>query len=295
MIVLARTLAKTGAIARDDLMAMCGPIHIPGANEPDFAKLRIALARWLELSLFSEQEGKIGLNFAPERGETLDAFTERLPGLCRALVLRPEHTLPLWPVEPKRGDYRTDEGTGRAADFARPLSWILAQDIYSLPSSWNEISELEKGQVKEPKFIIFNASRWSGLRFWARYLGFCTGEDKKFFADTTSAVRQELPSILKKGEAIAADAFIDALAERLPVLDRGAYRMMVEAEIQPNSRRELPTDHLSMSLSFALRRLELDGALVLDKKADAGTTLALTGRGYRTWARFTHVRLLGDE
>jgi hypothetical protein len=285
-------VAKTGAIGHDDLMAMCGPIHIPGANEPDFAKLRATLSRWVELSLFSEQDGKIALNFMPQRGESLDAFTDRLPGLCRALMLRPEHTQPLWRVGAKSGD-RSDEGTGRTADFVRSLSWILAQDIYSLPSSWSDISQLETGQVKE-KFIILNSSRWNGLRVWARYLGFSTGEEGKFFADTTTAVRQELPSILNKGESLAANAFIDTLAERLPVLDRGEYRMMVEAEIQPNSRRELPADHLSMSLSFALRRLELDGTLVLDKKADAGTTLALTGRGYRTWTRFTHVRLLGD-
>lgn len=293
MIVLARTVARTGAIARDDLVAMCGPVPIPGEKEPDFAKLRAALARWVELSLFSGQDGMIQLNVAPMRGESIDDFTDRIPRLCRALVLKAEHTQPLWPVDAKRGE-RSEDGTGRTGDFARSVSWILAQDIYSLPSSWGDIEKLEASQVIQPKFFIFNQSRWSGLRVWARYLGFGSGEEGKFFADPTVAIRQELLSILKQGESLPANAFIDALAERLPVLDRGYYRMLVEAEIRPNSRRQLPEDHLSMSLSFALRRLELDGIIVLDKKADAGTTLALTGRGYRTWARFTHVRLMGD-
>lgn len=294
MIVLARTLAKNSAIARDDLIAMCGPVFIPGEKEPDFVRLRAALARWVDLTLFSVQGDKVQLNFAPRRGESLDVFTDRLPSLCRALILLPEHALPLWPLDVKR-DGRSEDGTGRTGDLARSLSWILAQDTYSLPSSWPDMEKLEASQVINPKFFIFNDTRWNPLRVWARYLGFGTGEDRKFFVDPTVAVRQELPSILEPGESLVASDFIDALAERLPVLDRGKYRMLVEAEIRPNSRRELPSDHLSMSLSFALRRLELDGTIVLDQKADAGTTMALTGRGYRTWARFTHVRLLGDQ
>lgn len=293
MIVLARTLARTGPLGRDELIASCGPVAIPSEKEPDPAKLRAALSRWLEMSLFGEDGEKIELKLSPNRGESLDAFTDRLPPHCRAIVLRPENSLPLWPADGRR----TDEGTGRAADFVRSVAWLLAQDIYSLPTSWAEIQQLESSQYQNRNFIILNASRWSGLRYWARYLGFGTGEEGKFFVDPTVAVRHELTYILKQGESVDANTFIDALAARLPVLDRGEYRSMVEADILAKVQRTLAPRHLSMSLSFALRRLELDGTLALDKKADVGegAALSLTGRGYRTWAQFTHVRLQGEQ
>ncbi|WP_244814746.1 protein DpdG [Caballeronia sp. Lep1P3] len=289
MIVLARALSKQGPLTKDDLISVCAPPADDSGKEPELNRLRASLGRWTEIGLFSNEHGVVRITTERQRGETIDEWTERLPAICRRLMLRPEHCLPLW--EPNLA--KTEEGAGRVADFTRALSWALAQDIYSLPNI--NLEQVERAQVLSPYFIIMNFSnRLPGFRAWARYLGFATGGDNNFFVDPTEAVRAELEHVLTKETTTLANTFVDALAERIPVVDRGEYRRQVEETLKPSIWRRVPSDHLSMSLSLALRRLELDGTIALERRADAGSTLSLTGRAYRTWGRFTHVRLLGD-
>lgn len=289
MIILARALFKQGPLAKEELVSMCSPPSVETGKDPDLTRLRAAMARWIELGLFSDDAGVVRLTEERLRGETLETWTDRLPARCRYLILQSEHCLPIWGA---LGSEKTEEGAARAADFARALSWVLAQDIYALPNS--DIEHLERTQVPSPHFIFMNDSRWPGMRVWARYLGFATGDDNSFFLDPTEAVRGELAHVLPSQQAVPADAFIDALATRLPVLDRGQYRRQVEEILRSENWRRTPAEHLSMSLSLALRRLELNGNIALEKRADAGTALTLTGRAYRTWSSFTHVRFLGD-
>lgn len=290
LIVLARVAAKYGRIDRDELISVCAAPDEDGKAR-DTGRLRAALARWLELGLFIDEAGSIRINLPTKRGATPDDLTDRLRAVCRQLALQEQHCLPLWAA----GAERTEEGAGRTADFARSLSWTLAQDIYSLPASAEEMETLERMQVVTPRFIFMNTNRWPGLRVWARYLGFASGDDSNFLFDPTEAVRDELAHILGPGETMAAEVFIAELSARVPVLDGGTYRKEVEAHLRPDKWRPPAEGHLSMSLSMALRRLDLSGAIVLDTKADAGAALKLTGRGFRTWASFTHVRMAGDQ
>jgi hypothetical protein len=289
VIILARVVVKHGPIDKDELITVCAAPSENGKDR-DVGRLRAALARWIDLGLFLDDGSGIRLNVRLNRGETLDEFTDRLPIVCRQLILQPQHCLPLWA---SNGDV-TEEGVGRVADFARSLSWVLAQDIYRLPNAAGDIDALVRTQVTAPRFIFLNETRWPGMRVWARYLGFATGDDSNFLLDPTDAVGGELPHILTKGRSTPADAFIHELSVRLPVLDGGAYREEVESILRTETWRRPAEGHLSMSLSMALRRLELSGLLALETKADAGTSIGLTGRDYRTWARFTHVRLHGD-
>jgi hypothetical protein len=290
LIVLARVAFKYGPIDRDELISVCAVPDEDG-KERDSGRLRAVLARWLELGLFAEDAGKILLKGEFKRGTTLDELTDRLPGMCRRLALQEQHCLPLWAP----GGEVTEEGAGRAADFARGLSWVLAQDIYNLPASADDIEALERGQVPSPHFIFQNKTRWPGLRVWGRYLGFASGEESNFLLDPTEAVRDELSAILGKGETMAAEVFLDELSTRLPVLDGGRYRKEVEASLRPESWRPPAETQLSMSLSMALRRLDLNGTIVLESKADAGKVYHLTGRNFRMWASFTHVRMVGEQ
>lgn len=288
VIALAAVAAKHGPIDRDKLISVCG---VPtDDDERDNARLRAALARWLELGLFVEEAGLISLQVESKRGLTVDQLTDRLPAACRRLVLQAQHCLPLWGT----GENPTEKGVGRASDFVRGLSWALAQDIYSLDSA-KEIAALEREQVTAPRTIFQNTGRWSGLRAWARYLGFGSGSDDNFLFDPTEAVRGELEHILGKGETMAAQTFLDELSAKIPVLDDGVYRKEVEANLRLDTWRKPATGHLSMSLSMALRRLELNGTIALDTKADTGQVVHLTGRNYRTWTSFTHVRMVGDQ
>lgn len=290
VIILAAVAAKHGPIKRDELVSVCA---VPGddGSEGDTLRLRAALARWLDLGLFAEDGDAISLCIENKRGLSLDELTDRLPAVCRRLVLQEQHCLPLW----GNGDNPTEKGVALASDFARGLAWALAQDIYMLGESAAEIEALERLQVTKPRTIFQNTTRWPGLRVWARYLGFGTGHGSDFLFDPTEAVRGELADIFQDGESMSAEAFLDELSARLPVLDGGVYRKEVEANLRPDTWRKPEQGHLSMSLSMALRRLELDGTIVLDRKADAGHVVSLSGRNYRTWASFTHVRMAGDQ
>lgn len=283
VVTLAAVAAKHGPIDKNELITACS---VPG----NMARLRAALARWLEFGLFTEEEGKIKINIERKRGVPLDVVLDTLPTVCRRLVLQEQHCLPLTVT----GEDTTEKGGARASDFARGLSWALAQDIYNLPDSANGIETLEGSQVNGQLTIFQNYTRWPGLRSWARYLGFATGEND-FLFDPTEAVRGELSSILGVGETMPATVFLDELSTKIPVLDGGRYRKEVEANLRLDTWRKPAEGHLSMSLSIALRRLELNGTLVLETKADAGSVVKLTGRNFRNWTSFTHVRMVGEQ
>jgi hypothetical protein len=291
LIALARVVAKNGPMPRDELLAMCA---LPAAEEGTdtvMSRLRTTLNRWTQLGFFVDEGSAVRLALETRRAESSDDFSDRLPAVLRSHVLRAENCMPIW----ASSDEKTEDGAGRSADFVRGIAWSMMQDIYTLPSGTEEIEALEIAQIESPRFVFMNKTRWPGLRVWGRFLGFATGNDSTFFLDPTEAVREELTEILDTKQAMPGDVFVDALAKRLPVIDRGEYRRQVEGVLRANALRRLPDDHLSMSISFALRRLSLDGTIVLENKADAGASLALTGRGYRTWDRFTHVRLVGES
>src|SRR5438477_4022282 len=117
-----------------------------------------------------EREGVIQIAeaYARKRGQTVDAWTEGLPHVCRKLALDSKKCSPLWGGEDKEGV---------TADFVRGVAWLLAQDIYTFPRTFSEVSAIERIQLKGEK-IIQNDTRWPGLRFWARYLGFATGDER---------------------------------------------------------------------------------------------------------------------
>lgn len=283
LIALFRAVAKYGAIEIEELVRICSADHVP----------RAALTRWTDLGLFVVQDKTVQIDerFATKRGESLESVTKRLPAICRKLILEEGHCLPIW----NKGGV-TEEGTGRTADFARGLAWTLSQDIYNFSDvSADAIETVEHQQIKSGKFIFLNRTRWPGLRSWARYLGFGVGDERTFLIDPTLAVREELPSILNGTKAVPADVFLNDLSVRLPVLDNGIYRNEVESSLNEETWRRVLPGHLSMSLSLALRRLELDKTIALDAKADAGQGVSLTGRNYRTWTSFTHIRLMGGR
>lgn len=287
LIVLFRAIAHFGPTKAEELLQNCS------ANS-DSPHSRGALSRWTELGLFVEKDGVVTLtpSISRKRGESIDVLTNRLPSYCRRFILETIHCLPLWP---EGGREPSEDRTGRTADFARGMAWILGQDIYTFQSSYAEVETLDRQQITGKKFIFLNDTRWNGFRFWARYLGFASGDDRTFLIDPTVAIRGELQSIFENSTEIPAEAFLKELSNRLPVLDRGIYRKEVEAILDERKWRRPPEGHLSMSLSLALRRLQLDNTIALDSKADAGQSVALTGKGFRTWSRFTHVRFLGNE
>jgi hypothetical protein len=292
LITLAMTVAKEREISRDNLIDMCSPpADISSDKEGDTspsAKVRATLNRWTSFGLFEDVDGKIKLRFAPKRGETSESFELRLPGICTSLLVQSEVALPLWPHE----SVVSEDNIGRSADLCRGLAWCLAQDIYDLPSVYKDVDTLVRSQIEVGRFVFLNDTRWTGLRSWARYLGFATGTGAGFLFDPTIVVRAQLKEVMQEKESLVAAEFVSRLAARVPVLDRGIYRTEVEQALRTQTWRAPATDHLSSSLSIALRRLQKQGTIALESMADAGSRLALTGQFGRTWQDFTHVRLL---
>jgi hypothetical protein len=287
LIVLFRTVVESGRINKDDLIRVCT------AKEEKDGRVRATLATWTDLGLFLHQEGEVAVaqKFAGKRNESVDAAVDRLPGICRELMFDPRHALPLWPPDGRR----SDEGIGPTADFVRESAWMMAQDIYRFPidSPEREASALENAQVVPPKFIFVNEARWPGVRFWARFTGLTS--TSRGYIDPTDAIRQELPQIFQGAAVLRAVDFVRELSERIPVLDGGRYRLEVEGALHESRWRRPPDGQLSMSLSLALRRLQLDHTLALEALADDDATLMLSGRDFRPWIRFSHVKLLGGK
>lgn len=286
LLTLANALFREKEISRDDLIRTFGP---PPSQEYEkrLALIRGTLNRWIALGLFIEDNSHIRLAIAPNKGESAESFLARMPAICRELAFRSEHCSPLWPEV----DVVTEEGVGVAADLSRGLAWCLCQDIYTIPTSWNEINDLFAYQVVPGRAIIQNDTRWAGLKDWARFLGFAVESSTGIFFDPTTAVRSELGNFMKCGESIPADEFVTQLASRLPVLDTGLYRVEVEQALRPEAWSVMPNGYLSTALSFAMRRLQKQNLLDLRNLSDASSKLTLTRKGGGAWDSFTHVSL----
>jgi len=269
LIVLHSTVARGGPLERDQLLERCKT-----APDADVQRLRQTLLRWTQLGLFQEQDNKIAL--APG-----DRHPERLQARCRELLFLGDNNQNFW----------DSEGT-RAADFTRALAFVLAQDIYAedfdnLPA----VQTMEQRQVyEEGHRVLQNDVRWNGLRFWGDYLGFFWVDHRRW-PDPTAAVREELPEVFGGALELSAAEFMTRLAERLPVLDGGRYRVEVENALDPAAWHRPAQDNLlSTSLSRALWRLARPGGPIqLDYRSDAIEGRILQRAGGRHWHTFTHV------
>ncbi len=286
LLTLVTALFRGKEISRDDLIRTFGP---PPSQEYEkrLSLIRGTLNRWIALGLFVEDENNVRLAIDPNKGESVESFLTRIPAICRELAFRSEHCNPLWP---EVGTV-TEEGVGVSADLCRGLAWCLCQDIYTLPTAWNEINDLFSYQVVPGRAIIQNDTRWAGLKDWARFLGFAVESSGGTFFDPTAAVRSGMEDFMKCGEQTPADEFVSQLASRLPVLDTGSYRIEVEQVLRPEAWSAPPSGYLSTALSFAMRRLQKQNIIDLRTLSDASSKLTLTRQGGRAWDSFTHVSL----
>jgi hypothetical protein len=280
LIVLVRALVRLGPMPRDTLIAVCGG----GVDAVDDSQLAKTLNRWTELGLFGTYDGQVVLagSDGDALGKTADQAEERLPKVARAIALSAENNERFWEAE-----------AAKSADLSRGLSWLLAQDVYAIDTNApKSIASLEIGQLADESRCIFqNETRWNGLRAWMPYLGFAR-EGARMAVDPTVAVRDALPEVFSSSTSLTALQFVEALAQVLPVLDRGAYRSQVEIVLSPTRWRKPPSGQISTALSRALQRLEYEGQIALERGADAKEGVALTGAHGRIWREVTDVRPL---
>ena len=276
LIALVRASTRFGPKERGDLLALCGA----GAPGVDASRLTATFLRWTELGLFEAPGGQtvIAEPYRTRLGKDVTKAETRLPSIAREIVLSPSNNLRFW---------ESDEN--KSADLTRGLSWMLAQDVYTLEtSSHAKVQELETSQISDlSRRMMQNDTRWNGLKAWMIYLGFGRGDG--FTVDPTVALRDTLPDIFPGGAALAARDFLARTAEILPVFDHGAYRLMVEEALKGSAWTPPDENSLSTALSRGIARLVHSGELAIEQRADAERGLQLTGVNGRVWRSFTHI------
>ena len=162
----------------------------------------------------------------------------------------------------------------RQGDLARALAWLLAQDSWDMPASYesagDSVEMRQKAQFPSgPEFV--NKTKWTAVRRWALFLGLAESDPvsiSRLVPDPTSAVTETLSSL--PAQEWTAAAFESHLADACSTLDGGEAR---ESLLSGLSQGELPWEHdkgvLSPSLSLAWIRLEYGGLLQLRQEDDA--------------------------
>lgn len=325
LLVLRRALIAYGPMPRQRLLDLCAPLslkqgiessepHEANQGEPDGnvsegtssgvqAMTHKTLTRWCQVGLFIEaSDDEQTISLAPGFEEPgLESNDMRpLRTAIRRLVLDPRNNLDITAADTKASV------AGVCADFTRALTWVLAQDVFAFPGagSFGPVHEIESDQFRgargEQTFHVFqNPSRWAGLRAWAPFLGFGWRSPMKevhLVFDPTEAIADELPDVFGRDRVLPVAVFAGRLAERLPVLDGGTYRLAVERVLQSGPVWRPPAPHeLSTALSRALVRLWEDGALRLENRSDAPDRRVLLGRDGVALDPTTHVEWVKES
>ena len=191
-----------------------------------------------------------------------------------------------------------------ARDLTNSLAWLLTLPESSAPYAMESgrvsvkaLQEVDFGPRKQTGrdanerdddasgWPISNDTRWGAFKRWACSLGFAWIDPLgRLIPDPTPAVREMLPTLFRGRPEVRSDTFVQDLAAALPVVDGGAYRVLVEQNMQ---RLGEQSGGLSQSLSHALRRLERDGQLILDNRADSDRVVLFDG------TTVSHVRANG--
>lgn len=160
--------------------------------------------------------------------------------------------------------------TDAAQELTWALTWTMSIDPTLGPFGFDrQIEVLQAGIDPKP---FRNADRWRDFVAWALFLGFGWNTPDGFVPDPTVAVLRNLDAALAPNERLRAADFVAKIADAIPVLDGGAYRLELDSLLgnEPGTGR----DELSGPLSLALLRLDRRGVIALEKMADGEARVA---------------------
>lgn len=171
-------------------------------------------------------------------------------------------------------------------DFGRVLAWYLAQNLFDAPSNWQEAEQLLQMQIGS-NLLELNNARYGQFEDWSCYLGFCWRNTligaEVIVPDPTTYLRQNLERIFTNqlNQQMLLGEVVKKLGKLCPVFETGEFREDIERQIglrEPN--------YLSSVTSVALRRLEDEGLLKLERLSD--TSVWVLNDGSRD-PRISHV------
>ncbi|WLB09479.1 protein DpdG [Bradyrhizobium elkanii] len=280
LMILFRALKEVGPMGDEELRNYCGGTL---ADKPE--RLRHTLNRWTALGLFRiKGDGAVDLGEGLEFGKQKEATTAELASLVRKVIFYESNNDNFW-----------DSEKCACADLTRGLAWLLAQDIYTAEVGKTvAIQALESEQLTDlDRRLVRNSNRLEALRVWGLSLGFLWNEDAPLI-DPTEAIGAELERLFGGSSELSAIQLQNRIAAIFPVIDGGRYRVAVEKELNPATWAGPPgEEYLSTSLSRALWRLNDEGRIALEHRADAGDVRVLQGAKSRQWMKFSHARIAG--
>ena len=276
LITFIRCLVEQGPMPPEKLLGLCAPLSAVGSQD----RAKQTLNRWCELGLLTEVDGKVKLGLACEdRLNRKSLSTQIIADTMRRVALTEENNANFWESE-----------NNRSADFTRAACWILAQDVYLFqPSGHGEVEQLESKQLGKLSAFT-NDTRWSGFKSWATFLGIgysARFPSNSFVIDPTECVMACLSENLEERRFTIAD-FLEELAQKLPIVDNGIYRRLVEEKISAASWKRPFERSVSTSLSRAILRLRDSRHLILEDNSDAESH-NLIGREQRKLEAVSHV------
>lgn len=163
--------------------------------------------------------------------------------------------------------------------FGYALAWFLtcdpAQPLAFTESVTRRVADDCGDDINS--YDLTNAARFQNFVYWARALGYTwrLGVDDRsdvVIPDPTAALRRHLPPLLRDTRALPLRDLLPLWSSVCPVLEGGAVRTEVEARLPLDRRR--PEGELSPATTLALVRLEAEGLIMLERRADAPVLIA---------------------
>jgi hypothetical protein len=207
---------------------------------------------------------KLALTPAPQDADPL-AADRHLVRELRTLIFTASNNDKLFASRTEQEpDAETDEkdvlALVRSCEFTRIQAWLLMRDPAIGALSWTGDGERSVEQWQARHRLVSNSNRWTNFRRWSLYLGLSRQDSKQgVYPDPTRAVLDELDGIGSNGSEIPLVELIGKLAERLPVLDGGAYRRAVLDYLDEDEDPLVTSPALALALTAAqaTRKLHL--------------------------------------
>jgi len=177
-------------------------------------------------------------------------------------------------------------------DFAKVLAWYLAQDFFDAPGNWQEMEQKLREQIGSG-LLELNDARYGQFEDWSCYLGFSWRNSlagtQVLVPDPTVYLRQNLKNLFENQtqHQVSLDEFISRLSKYCPVFEMGEFREEIEQQIGLRD-----SNYLSTVTSIALRRLEDEGLIKLERLSD--TSIWVLSDGSKD-PRISHITWLGNK
>ena len=163
-------------------------------------------------------------------------------------------------------------------EFLHSLAWLMTFDPGEPVNFSHEIAgKLDKSLGKNVGLTDLAGGKetYANLLYWAVFLGFgefygASSEGRSsrlFMVNPTNIIRSKIQAIFAENDRLVITDFIDLVGNIIPVLDRGEAREAIERNLDKNYR--IPENHISKALSLALKQLDHEKLIKLERHSDA--------------------------